>query len=430
MLIDKVPETIDAVYAFIVAAVLALLLVPASEWIARRIGAIDIPNERSLHVKPTPKLGGLAILVGVLVAGILFLPLGDGPRGDETRAILMGAVAIAAVGVIDDVFDLHAAIKLAGQVAATIIPVSAGVTVTAFTLPFLGGVDPASVEIVGSVDLGEALTVFGIVAIVNIINLTDGVDGLAAGVCVISAAALAVIALSLDRNAAGVLAALTAGGALGFLRHGFPPASSFMGDTGSNLLGFLLGCIAIQGALKTNAVVALFLPLIVLMVPILDTSFVIAKRIKYRRPIYEADRSHFHHRMANLGFSQRRTLAYLYAWALVMAGLALAIRFVPYSDDRGNFELGWTLVMVAFLLLALAASVYLIVVLEILKLRGVRFRQLAAARPGGVPVAEVDEGVARELETGNFAAIDPGTGEFRELDPETGEFEALPPPQN
>jgi UDP-GlcNAc:undecaprenyl-phosphate GlcNAc-1-phosphate transferase len=263
---------------------------------------------------------------------------------------------------------------------------------------------------------------------VNIINLTDGVDGLAAGVCVISAASLAIIALSLDRNAAGVLAALTAGAALGFLRHGFPPASSFMGDTGSNLLGFLLGVIAIQGALKTNAVVALFLPLIVLMVPILDTGFVVAKRIKYRRPIYEADRSHFHHRMANLGFSQRRTLAYLYGWALVMAGLALALRFVPYSDDAGNFDLAWTALMVAFMLIALAASVYLIYVLEILKLRGIRSRQLAAARPGGVPASEVDEGVARELETGSFAAIDPDTGEFRELNPETGEFEALPPP--
>lgn len=427
MLIDTVPETLDAIYAFAAAAICAWLLVPASEWLARRIGAIDVPNDRSLHTAPTPKLGGLAILAGVLLAGILFLPMGDGPLGEETRAILAGAVAIALVGVIDDIFDLHAALKLAGQIGATIIPVSAGVSVTRFTLPFLGGVDPASVELIGSVDLGEVLTVIGIVAVVNIINLTDGVDGLAAGVCVISAAALAAIALSLDRNAAGVLAALTAGAALGFLRHGFPPASSFMGDTGSNLLGFLLGCIAIQGALKTNAVVALFLPLIVLTVPILDTGFVVAKRIKYRRPIYQADRSHFHHRMANMGFSQRRTLAYLYAWALVMAALALALRFVPYSDDAGNFDAMWTAAMVAFLLIALAASVYLIIVLEILKLRGVRRRQLAAATPGGVAKEVVDEGVARELETGSFAAVDPDTGEFRELNPETGEFEALPP---
>ena len=136
MLIDAVPDTIDAVYAFFVAAILALLLVPASEWIARRIGAIDIPNERSLHIAPTPKLGGLAILVGVLVAGILFLPMGDGLRGEQTRAILAGAIAIAAVGAIDDVFDLHAAVKLAGQIGATIIPVSAGVTVTNFHAPF------------------------------------------------------------------------------------------------------------------------------------------------------------------------------------------------------------------------------------------------------------------------------------------------------
>ena len=122
-----------------------------------------------------------------------------------------------------------------------------------------------------------------------------------------------------------------------------------MGDTGSNLLGYLLGAIAVQGALKTNAVVALFLPLVVLAVPILDTGFVVAKRIKYRRPIYRADRWHFHHRMANIGFSQRRTLAYLYGWALVMAALALALRFVPYSDDHGNFDPLWTAVIIVVL---------------------------------------------------------------------------------
>jgi UDP-GlcNAc:undecaprenyl-phosphate/decaprenyl-phosphate GlcNAc-1-phosphate transferase len=422
--VDAKPETIDALYAFGVAAILALLLVPAAEWLARRVGAIDVPNERSLHIAPTPKLGGLAILVGILVAGLMFLPNGPGPGGDETRAILIGAVAIAAVGVIDDIFDLHAGLKLLGQIGAVIIPVSAGVTVDSFTLPFIGGVEPGTTEIVGDIDLGEVLTVLGIVAIVNVINLSDGVDGLAAGVCVISAASLAIIALSLERNAAGVLAALTAGGALGFLRHGFPPASSFMGDTGSNLLGYLLGCIAIQGALKTSAVAALFFPLIVLAVPIFDTGFVVAKRLKYRRPIYAADRWHLHHRMANLGFSQRKTLAYLYGWALIMAGLGLAFRFIPYSDDRGNFDTGWTIVIVACVVLALAASVYLVVVLEILKLRGMRSRQLAAMAPGAV-----DEGVARELETGSFEAVDPDTGEFRALDPETGEFDAVPPPE-
>ena len=187
----------------------------------------------------------------------------------------------------------------------------------------------------------------GIVAVVNVINFLDGVDGLAAGVCVIAAVTLATIALSLERNAAGVLAALTAGAALGFLRHGFPPASSFMGDTGSNLLGYLLATASVQGALKTNAVIALAFPLIVLAVPILDTGFVVAKRLKYRQPIYQADSWHFHHRMANMGFSQRRTVAYLYAWTIVMAALALALRFVPYSDNHGHFDALWTAVMVA-----------------------------------------------------------------------------------
>jgi UDP-GlcNAc:undecaprenyl-phosphate GlcNAc-1-phosphate transferase len=229
------------------------------------------------------------------------------------------------------------------------------------TLPFVGGFELGWVA--------YPLTVIGIVAVVNVINFLDGVDGLAAGVCTIAAIALAVIALSLDRNAAGVLAALTAGGALGFLRHGFPPATSFMGDTGSNLLGYLLATASVQGALKTNAVVALVFPLVVLAVPILDTGFVVAKRLKYRQPIYQADDWHFHHRMANIGFSQRRTLAYLYGWTLVLAGLALALRFVPYSDDHGHFDALWTAVMVACGIVAVASSVYLIYVLEILKLR-------------------------------------------------------------
>jgi UDP-GlcNAc:undecaprenyl-phosphate/decaprenyl-phosphate GlcNAc-1-phosphate transferase len=427
VLLDGRPEPIFALYAFALAAVIAWLLVPPAERLAWRIGAIDQPRERSLHGVPTPKLGGLAILIAVLVAGALFLP-----TVPQTRAVLGGAAVIALVGVLDDVFELPALGKLLGQIIGVSIPVFNAVRLGGFTLPFLGGVDPSTVELftlpaVGEVDLGHLLTIIGMVAVINVINLIDGVDGLAAGVCVISAVTFAIIALSLDRTSAGVLAALTAGAALGFLRHGFPPASSFMGDTGSNLLGYLLAAIAIQGALKTNAVVALFFPLIVLAVPILDTTFVVAKRIKYRQPIYRADRWHFHHRMANIGFSQRRTLAYLYGWAGVMAGLALALRFVPYSDDAGNFDLLWTVVMGVCFLAVLAASFYLVVTLEILKLRNERLRKLA-----GVPGAEfkpedVDAGVARELETGAFAVVDPETGEFHAIDPDTGEFGAIEP---
>jgi UDP-GlcNAc:undecaprenyl-phosphate GlcNAc-1-phosphate transferase len=421
------PDTLDALFAFIFSGAAVWALVPATEALATRIGAMDVPNERSLHEVPTPKLGGLAVLVAVLIGGTIFLPWDD-----ETRSILAGAIAITAVGVVDDLVDLPAGIKLLGQAAAAIIPVANGVTVESFTLPFLGRIDPGSVQLfdppgIGAVDLGQVLTVFGIVAVANVINLIDGVDGLAAGVCLISAASLAVIALSLDRNAAGVLAAVTAGASLGFLRHGFPPASSFMGDTGSNLLGYLMAVITVQGALKTNAVVALFFPLAVLAVPILDTSFVVAKRVKYGRAIYRADQEHFHHRMARIGFSQRRTIAYLYGWTLVLAGVALALRFVPYTDNHGHFDALWTTFMAACLLGALAASIYVIQVLEILKLKGFRRRQVAVARPAAPePVErEVEEGVLHELDTGTFAAVDPETGEITAIDPDTGEFEPV-----
>src|SRR5262245_59014527 len=422
------PDTLDALFAFIFAGAAVWTLVPATESLARQIGAMDVPNERSLHEVPTPKLGGLAVLVAVLIGGTIFLPWDQ-----ETRSILAGAIVITAVGVIDDIVDLPAGLKLLGQTVAAVIPVASGVVVENFTLPFLGRIDPGSVELldppfIGAIDFGQVLTVFGLVAVANVINLAYGVSGFADGVFTISSACLAIIALSLDRNAAGVLAAVTAGASLGFLRHGFPPASSFMGDTGSNLLGYLLAVITVQGALKTNAVVALFFPLIVLAVPILDTGFVVVKRVKYRRPIYRGDTWHFHHRMANLEFSPRRTIAYLYGWTLVLAIVALALRFVPYSDNHGHFDPFWTFVMAVVLIGAAAASLYLLVELEILKLKRFRLQQLVGMRPEGPPPAEaeVEAGVQREIETGTFAAVDPSTGEFTAIDPDTGEIEAVP----
>src|ERR687896_202989 len=362
-------DELDALWAFLVAAWVALLLTPLVARMARRLGVVNHPRDRDLHDRPTPGLGGLAILVAVVVSALLFLP-----NDRETRGIIGGAVAIALIGAADDAIEggLPPSVKLVGQFAAALIPVMSGVRVENVTLPF---VDP--------IDLGGwsyALTLVGMVAVMNVVNFTDGVDGLASGVCTIAAATFAVIALSLDRDAAGVLAALTAGAAVGFLFHNFHPASIFMGDAGSNLLGLLLACVAIQGVLKTAAVVALFFPLVILAVPAADATFVIAKRIKYRRPVYHADRWHFHHRFANIGFSQRRTVLYLYAWTVALAALALALRFVPYSDDRGNFDLEWTLVMAGFGVVALAASIYLVLVLEILKLRRFRERDLRRRR--------------------------------------------------
>ena len=389
-------ELDSALGAFALALVIAYITTPIAVRVAWRIGAIDTPRARGLHTFPTPRLGGLAILVAVAVSALIFLD-----PNQETQGILGGAIVIALVGAADDLLDLSADVKLLGQILAAVIPVAAGVRVEDFTLPFVGRVELG--------DLSYPATVAGMVGVMNIVNFIDGVDGLAAGICTIAAITFGVIALSLDRGPAGILAAITAGAALGFLRHGFHPASIFLGDSGSNLLGYLLAVIAVQGALKTNAVVALVFPLIVLAVPILDGSFVIAKRIKYGRPVYLADRSHFHHRFYNKGFSPQRTVLYLYSWTCVLAALALALRFVPYSDDAGHFNTGWTLVLLAFGALAIAASIYLVTVLEILKFR--RFRETEirrAVETGEMPALspeEIEREIDREVETGEFEAV-------------------------
>jgi UDP-GlcNAc:undecaprenyl-phosphate GlcNAc-1-phosphate transferase len=171
-------------------------------------------------------------------------------------------------------------------------------------------------------------------------------------------------------SGAAVLAALTAGAALGFLVHNFHPASVFMGDAGANLLGYLLGVVAVVGTLKTNAVVALLVPFVILAVPVLDTTFVVAKRLKYGRKPWSADANHFHHRMARIGFSQRKTVAYLYTWSALLALLAVALRVLPVHPHNTHYSDAWFAVLVALALVAFAFSVYLVVVLEIFKFPG------------------------------------------------------------
>jgi UDP-GlcNAc:undecaprenyl-phosphate GlcNAc-1-phosphate transferase len=380
-----------AVLACLVALATAALVTPLVARLARRVGAVDDVKERGLSRDPTPLLGGLAIFAGTLVAALLFLP--DSQR---TQAIVAGAALITLVGAVDDARDLPPGVKLSGQIAAALVLVLNDVTVQTFTLPFLGRVELG--------DFGGPATLIGLVAIMNVVNFSDGVDGLAAGVCAISAAAFSVIAFDLGKEPAGILAAIVCGAALGFLVHNFHPASVFMGDCGSNLLGLLLGAIIVEGSLKTNALIALIGPLVILAVPFLDTGFVIAKRLKYRRPVYEGDSNHFHHRFHRIGFSQRRTVLYLYAWSLTMAGLAVALRFVPYSESSGHLNAGWAVVMGALLVFGLAMSLYLVYVLEIVKLRRVRAWQLRRTEPA-TSEHQIDDAVERELETGEFTAL-------------------------
>jgi UDP-GlcNAc:undecaprenyl-phosphate/decaprenyl-phosphate GlcNAc-1-phosphate transferase len=397
----------DALFAFLVAMAVATILTPFAGKLARRVGAVVKPSERGLAERDTPALGGLAILAGVLVASALWLPstislrhtAGTAPGSSgtvHTVAILVGACLITLIGAIDDAHPLRPQWKLLGQIAVAVIAVEAGAVVTDVTIPFVG--------LIQLPNTGGVLTVIWLVGLMNVVNFSDGVDGLAAGLCTIDGIAFAIIAFDLHIAGAGVLAALTAGAALGFLFHNFPPASQFMGDSGANLLGYLLGVVAVIGSVKTGAVVALIVPLFVLAVPFLDTGFVVAKRLKYRRKPWDADANHFHHRMARMGYSQRRTVAYLYGWTLMLAGVAVALRFVPYSNHRGTYHLGWALVMAAIVLVALAASVYLIYVLEILKFKNRRAGEIRTADPK-TSEHEIEEQVQREVETGEFERV-------------------------
>jgi UDP-GlcNAc:undecaprenyl-phosphate GlcNAc-1-phosphate transferase len=362
-------DNLEVIWGFLLALGVVLVLTPAVGRFARILGVVDQPGEaRRLHLRPIPRLGGIALLLGIFVPALAFLQLGGAYRG-----ILLGAAIATCVGVVDDFRGLPWWGKLGGQLAAAAVAVGSGVEVDRFTFPFLGIQDlPAWV--------GIPATMLWIVAIMNMVNFLDGMDGLAAGICAIAGSTFAVIALSLGKPQAAILSAIVAGACFGFLRHNFYPARIFMGDSGAMLLGFILATLSVQGLLKTAATVALFFPLLVLAIPIVDTSFVLAKRLKYRRPLYEADRTHLHHRFANIGFSQRRAALYMYAWCALLAGAALATRFIPFRA-HGYWHFWPTVAVAAIGLAALAASIYIVYLLEIVKLANPRIRRREQEAP-------------------------------------------------
>jgi len=356
-LADELADHLQVVYGAAVALVVVVLLTPAVGGMARLLGVVDRPEGRRLNRRTVPRLGGLALFFGVFVPALAFLNLSG-----ETRGLLLGAAVATTVGAIDDFRGLRWWEKLSGQVVAAAIPVGFGIWVHRFTFPIVG---------IHTLPkwFGMPVSVLWIVAIMNMVNFLDGLDGLAAGVSAISAFTFTLIALSLPRPEIqpAILSAIVLGAALGFLRHNVYPARIFMGDSGALLLGFVLAAVPLQGLLKTASVVTLFFPLLVLAVPILDTSFVVAKRLKYRQPVYAADRHHLHHRFVNIGFSQRRAAAYIWLWCGTLAATALALRFVK-PHQHGVWHLWRTVVVGAIGLVALAASVYMVYLLEIVKL--------------------------------------------------------------
>ena len=344
-------------WAFLTAAVLVLVLTPLVATIAPRIGGVDHGGDRPrVHTEPVPRIGGVAIVVAILAAAALWADI-DGPY----TGMLLGTGLVALVGLYDDIHGLRPSAKLGTVMVVALIPVVGwDLRIEHVTLPFLGDHDIGWASV--------PLTLLWVAFLANLVNLIDGMDGLAAGIVAIASGSFALLAVSFGRVDAAVLAAIVCGATLGFLRHNYHPAKIFMGDSGALALGFLLALIAVEGVLKTAATIALAGPLLVMAVPILDTSFVVLKRLKYRRPPWSPDHNHFYHRFMRIGFSQRRTAAYLHLWAIMLSAYAILVRFVP-PRPQGEWDGGAVLLLSLLGVLVLAASVWMAYTLEILKAR-------------------------------------------------------------
>ncbi len=310
-------QSLLLVFSFIIAFLVAFGATPLVKNFAKRVGAMDIPKDnRRVHKEPVPRLGGLAIFYGFLISVLCFGQIDAGIRG-----ILIGSLIMVVLGAIDDVKDLKAPIKLVFHIAAALVVVFHGVKIEFITNPNLLGDNPV-------ITLGLwaiPITVIWIVGVTNAMNLIDGLDGLAAGICSIASISILFISLLFGMPSTAILTAAIAGACLGFLPYNFNPAKIFMGDTGSTFLGFVLATVAIQGMFKVYAAISFIAPLLILGLPIFDTGFAILRRIIRGKPVMEADRGHLHHRLIDMGFTQKQTVIILYTFSGILGISAVVL---------------------------------------------------------------------------------------------------------
>jgi UDP-GlcNAc:undecaprenyl-phosphate GlcNAc-1-phosphate transferase len=333
----------------LVALAVTFTCTPLVRWFSTRIGAIDRPSDRKVHANPTPTLGGLAIALGMVAALVAayFLPefREKFTGSSQILGIAAGGVVILFLGVVDDMHDLPAPVKLAGQVFASGIIFLSGVQMKWLLQP--GGVTIALSE-----DISVLLTIGWLVLMINAVNLVDGLDGLAAGIVSIAATAFFVYTFRLEGQgyleastaSAPLIAVVIAGAALGFLRHNFHPARIFMGDSGAMLLGLVLGGATVAGvgtqgiapdATTSDVFLAYFpllIPLAVIAIPLLDVFFAVVRRARRRRSVVQADKEHLHHRLMDLGHGHRQAVIVMYIWSALAAGAGLAFSFLDSSE--------------------------------------------------------------------------------------------------
>ena len=296
----------------------ALAMTWPSIWLAHKLNIVDMPNARKVHTAPTPRVGGIAIYLG-FVAGALLL----GVYTRQVAAVLIAGSVVFLTGFIDDYKDISPKFKLAGQFVAALILVAAGFSIRFIYNPFTGSTVSLGI-------FGIPITVLWLVGVSNAVNLIDGMDGLAGGVSAIAAVATAIVCLSQGELVAAALAGILAASALGFLSWNFHPAKTFMGDCGALFMGFILGTLALMGLCKGATAISVFIPFLILGVPVFDTFCAIIRRLFLHKPIFEADKMHLHQVLLSLGLGQRQAVLTIYVFAMLM-GLAAVLMAILTS---------------------------------------------------------------------------------------------------
>lgn len=318
----------------IVSAAVSLVLTPILRAAAQRVGLMANPGPRRIHRRPVPTAGGLAIYLGFWIPVLVAQGWNDTLVG-----LLAGSTLITLVGLIDDYVELKPGAKLLGQLVAAGVLVHFGTRIQFVTNPFGG------MLYLGA--WGIPLTILWIVAITNMLNLIDGLDGLAAGIASIAALPLLVIAWQREQFFVAFLTAALIGSTIGFLRYNFNPARVFMGDTGGMLLGFMLGAISVEGALKGATSIALSIPILTLGVPFLDTACAVLRRFRHGRPISQRDDQHLHHQLLRAGLTQRQAVLLLYSISAALAVVAVVLVRASTAQASavlvllGALSLGW-----------------------------------------------------------------------------------------
>jgi UDP-GlcNAc:undecaprenyl-phosphate GlcNAc-1-phosphate transferase len=284
---------------------LTILLTPLIKKLAIRIGAVDKPNQRKVHMKVMPRLGGLAIYIS-FIAGVLLLQ----PDSPHSLPILLGSLIIVLTGIIDDIRELSPRVKLMGQLAAALVVVLSGIHVEFINLPFGGQLEFGIFSI--------PLTILWIVGVTNAINLIDGLDGLAAGVSSIALLTISGMAIIMGDAYVTVLGLILMASTIAFLFYNFYPAKIFMGDTGALFLGYMISVLSLLG-FKNVTFISLIIPALILGVPISDTFFAIIRRLVHKQPLSAPDKSHLHHCLLRLGFSHRQVVLIIYAIAAMFS---------------------------------------------------------------------------------------------------------------